>query len=171
MNPKNEEYRRHVRVGLGVLLVAFLTAFATTAVGLGAGGEEALPLLAAPLDATSGTEPLHAANKKAGKKSSALLPRSKSSGETEATKRGRQAHKDWDPGEGFRKEVRLPSGKRADAVNLDKQEVKELKPDTPRAIKRGERQVEEYRRELEGTEGGSWTGKVETYKPDAGEKD
>lgn len=162
MNPRNnEEHRRYVRVGLGVLLVAFLTACVTTAAGFGARGEDALPRMA---------EPLHAAKTKAGKKGSASPPRSKSAGETEATKRGRQAHKDWEPGEGFRKEVRLPSGKRADAVNPDKQEVKELKPDTPRAVKRGERQVEEYRRELEETEGGSWSGKVETYKPDAGGK-
>ncbi len=83
---------------------------------------------------------------------------------------GRQAHKDWDPGEGFEKEVELPSGKRADAVNWDKREVKEFKPDNPRAIKRGERQVEEYRRELEEAEKkpqkGPWKGQVETYKPE-----
>jgi len=83
---------------------------------------------------------------------------------------GGKRHKDWEPGEGFKKEVRPPSGKRADAVNPDKQEVKELKPDNPRAVKQGKRQVEEYRRELEETEGGSWTGKVETYKPESGGK-
>lgn len=51
-------------------------------------------------------------------------------GETEATKAGRQAHKDWNPGEGYQKEVKLPSGKRADAVNFETRDVKELKPDS-----------------------------------------
>lgn len=92
----------------------------------------------------------------------------KTGGESEATKRGRQAHADWQPGEGYEKEVRLPSGKRADAVNFEKQDVKELKPNNPRAIKRGEKQVETYRSELEEKQGGQWTGKVETYE--AGEK-
>jgi hypothetical protein len=85
-------------------------------------------------------------------------------GETAATKAGRQAHKDWNAGEGFEKEVRLPSGKRADAVNWEARTVKELKPDTPRAVRRGEKQVEGYRRELEEMTGESWTGTVETYK-------
>lgn len=92
----------------------------------------------------------------------------KTGGETEATKRGRQAHTDWQPGEGYEKEVRLPSGRRADAVNAEKQDVKELKPNNPRAIKRGEKQVETYRRELEERRGGQWTGQVETYE--TGEK-
>ncbi|WP_373372352.1 hypothetical protein [Polyangium mundeleinium] len=85
-------------------------------------------------------------------------------GETAATKAGRQAHEDWDPGPGFEKGVRLPSRKRPDAVNYDTQQVKELKPDNRRAIKRGEKQVEGYRKELEAKEGGTWTGTVETYK-------
>lgn len=92
----------------------------------------------------------------------------KTGGETEATKRGRQVHTDWQPGEGYEKEVRLPSGRRADAVNTEKKDVKELKPNNPRAIKRGEKQVETYRRELEEWRGGEWTGQVETYEP--GEK-
>ncbi|MBL9179823.1 MAG: hypothetical protein JNM65_17315 [Verrucomicrobiaceae bacterium] len=86
------------------------------------------------------------------------------SGETAATKAGRQAHKDWEPGEGFEKEVTLPSGKRADAVNLETKQVKELKPDNARAVKRGEKQVEGYRQELQKEHGGDWTGAVETYK-------
>lgn len=88
----------------------------------------------------------------------------KTGGETEATKRGRQAHTDWQPGEGYEKEVRLPSGRRADAVNAEKKDVKELKPNNPRAIKRGEKQVEKYRRELEDKHGGQWTGQVDTYE-------
>ncbi|AKJ07780.1 Hypothetical protein AA314_09406 [Archangium gephyra] len=53
-------------------------------------------------------------------------------------------------------------------MNAEKQDVKELKPNNPRAIKRGEKQVETYRRELEEKRGGQWTGQVETYE--TGEK-
>ncbi|MFY0572758.1 hypothetical protein ACN28E_54260 [Archangium lansingense] len=98
-------------------------------------------------------------------KTSETPPKSRKGGETAATKRGREAHIQWDPGPGFEKEVTLPSGKRADAVNIESREVKELKPDNPRAQKRGERQVEGYRRELEKERGGEWEGKVESYKP------
>ena len=84
-------------------------------------------------------------------------------GETVATKAGRQAHKDWNPGEGFKKEVTLPSGRRADAVNYQTRQVKELKPDNLRAVKQGRKQVEQYRQELENEHGGDWTGIVETY--------
>jgi RHS repeat-associated protein len=84
-------------------------------------------------------------------------------GETAATRAGRQAHKDWDAGEGFEKEVTLPSGKRADAVNFEEKHVKELKPNNPRAIRRGEKQVEGYRQELQQEHGGTWTSSVETY--------
>jgi hypothetical protein len=97
------------------------------------------------------------------KKAAAAKP--PTSGETAATKQGREEHKTWDPGEGFKKEVATPSGKRADAVNTKIKEVKELKPDNPRAIKRGEKQVEGYRKEFQKEHGGHWTGKVETYKP------
>jgi Restriction endonuclease fold toxin 9 len=148
-------------LGLACLLVASLVACATPTVVSGAGPEE---VSAQSRRATLETGPLYAAKAKTSKKSRGSPPRPKENGETEATKRGRQEHKDWDPGEGFKKEVKLPSGKRADAVNHETQEVKELKPDNPRAIKRGERQVEEYRRELEEAEGGSWKGTVETYK-------
>jgi hypothetical protein len=90
--------------------------------------------------------------------------RQASSGETPATAKGRKAHRDWDPGPGFEKEVTLPSGKRADAVNPETKQVKELKPDNARAMKRGEKQVEQYRKELENEYGGKWRGNVETYK-------
>jgi len=96
----------------------------------------------------------------------AVLPRrSPTSGETPAAARGRQVHKEWNPGEGYRLNRALPSGKRPDAVHWEKREVIELKPDTPRAIRRGERQVEEYRKELESLTGDPWNARVETYKP------
>jgi hypothetical protein len=81
----------------------------------------------------------------------------------EAVKRGQKAHKDYKPGEGYEKEVRTPSGKRADAVNYDKQHVKELKPNNPNAVKRGEKQVKGYEEEFQKEYGGKWTSEVETY--------
>jgi hypothetical protein len=84
-------------------------------------------------------------------------------GESVQAAQGRAAHREWDPGAGFQKEVRLPSGKRADAVNYETRHVKELKPNNPRAVRKGERQVEGYRQELEQVTGETWTSSVETY--------
>ncbi|MDZ4865251.1 MAG: RHS repeat-associated core domain-containing protein [Gemmatimonadota bacterium] len=86
-------------------------------------------------------------------------------GETPATARGRDAHKNYNPGSGYQKEVTLPSGRRADAVNPTTRDVRELKPNNPRGIRRGQRQVEGYRKELEEPTGQPWTGGVDTYEP------
>ncbi|MFC0583826.1 RHS repeat-associated core domain-containing protein, partial [Ralstonia solanacearum] len=82
----------------------------------------------------------------------------------EAAARGRQAHKAYDYGPGFEKEFTLPSGKRADAVNQATREVVELKPNNPSAVRRGERQVDGYRRELEKITGECWSCRVITYE-------
>jgi hypothetical protein len=84
-------------------------------------------------------------------------------GETVATRAGRAAHRDFDPGPGFQKEFRLPSGKRVDAVNFETKQVFELKPNNPRAIRRGERQLEVYLEELNELYGGGFTGTVKIY--------
>jgi len=65
--------------------------------------------------------------------------------------------------QGFEREFRLPSGRRADAVNLETREVLELKPNNPRALQRGQTQLEGYLKELEQTYGGEWTGRVVPY--------
>lgn len=95
----------------------------------------------------------------------AWFNKSKTSGETPATAGGREAHKTWDPGAGFQKEVRLPSGKRCDALNPETCEIKELKPDNERAKKRGEKQLQEYKKELEEQTGKEHKTTLETYKP------
>ena len=41
--------------------------------------------------------------------------------------------------------------------------MRELKPNNKRAIKQGEKQVEEYKKELEEMTGDKWTGNVDTY--------
>ncbi|KSV75942.1 hypothetical protein N185_15970 [Sinorhizobium sp. GW3] len=80
-----------------------------------------------------------------------------------AAARGRQIHREREYGPGFRKEFTLPSGRRPDAVNFETREVIELKPNNDRAIRRGGRQLELYRQELEQTRGGCWTCRLETY--------
>lgn len=42
---------------------------------------------------------------------------SKTGGENVSTKLGREKHKEYNPGDDYIKEFRLPSGKRADAVS------------------------------------------------------
>jgi len=49
-------------------------------------------------------------------------------------------------------------------VNWDRRDVKELEPGNPRAVRRGEKQLEGYKQELEETTSEEWTGEVETYK-------
>ena len=87
-------------------------------------------------------------------------------GETEAAAVGRRAHGNYGTalGEKFDTKVTLPSGKKPDAVNWESREVRELKPDNARAVRRGERQVEGYRQELEKTTGEKWTSEVDTYR-------
>lgn len=85
-------------------------------------------------------------------------------GESAAASFGRRAHKEFDYGPGFEKEFRnLPSKRRPDAVNVQERVVVELKPNSPAAIRRGQRQVERYRQELEAKYGGTWTARLETY--------
>ena len=74
---------------------------------------------------------------------------SKTGGENVSTKLGREKHKEYNPGNDYIKEFRLPSGKRVDAVSFEKADVRELKPNNSKAIKRGEKQVQSYREELQ----------------------
>ena len=88
-------------------------------------------------------------------------------GETDATADGRRAHGNYGTalGDSYDTKVTLPSGRKPDAVNWEEREVRELKPDNPRAVRRGEKQVESYRRELEELTGEKWTSAVDTYQP------
>ena len=80
-----------------------------------------------------------------------------------ALERGRNAHTERTYPPGFEKEVSLPSGKRMDAYNEKTKEIIELKPNNPRAIQRGETQVEDYCAECDEVFGPGHTGRVETY--------
>jgi RHS repeat-associated protein len=90
--------------------------------------------------------------------------RSSTSGETSAAAGGRAAHKAWDAGQGFQKEQRLPSGKRCDAYNPETCVIKELKPDNERAKRRGAKQLEDYKKELEEQTGKAHKTTLETYR-------
>jgi RHS repeat-associated protein len=87
-------------------------------------------------------------------------------GESAAAAAGRSAHKNYENtlGGGYEFNKALPSGKRPDAVDFENRVVRELKPDNARAIKRGEKQVEGYKKELEATTGEKWTTHVDTYR-------
>lgn len=65
-------------------------------------------------------------------------------GETFATKRGRQMHNEWDYGLGVEKEVKIGTGARVDGLDVINKIVYELKPNNPRAIQRGLRQLDRY---------------------------
>jgi hypothetical protein len=86
-------------------------------------------------------------------------------GETRFTAAGRRAHAEEPLPPGFERDVRLPSGKRMDGYNADEKQVIELKPNNPRAVRRGERQAEGYCRECDQTYGPGHTGRVQTYEP------
>ena len=80
--------------------------------------------------------------------------------------KGRKIHKAWKPGKGFKKEYHIPGFGRADAVDRSKLIIKELKPNNPRAIRRGLRQLERYKKGLEKIHPetkGKWKTILETY--------
>ncbi|GHT11356.1 hypothetical protein FACS1894170_04820 [Planctomycetales bacterium] len=88
---------------------------------------------------------------------------SEAGGESAATIRGRAAHdafRDNLP-EGFQYNKALPSGNRPDAINYTTKEIIELKPNNPKAIAEGKRQLKKYLDEL----GEGWSGRVENYNP------
>jgi len=81
----------------------------------------------------------------------------------EAVEKGKEAHKIYDPGPGFEKEFPLPSKKRPDGINFETNEIKELKPNNPNAIKKGQKQLNNYVKEATEQYGGTWKGILETY--------
>jgi hypothetical protein len=83
-----------------------------------------------------------------------------------AVERGQREHAKRDYGEGYVKEVALPSGKKMDAYNKDTKHIKELKPNNPKAIKKGEKQLEGYIKECDQAYGCGHTGEVVTYDAD-----
>jgi hypothetical protein len=83
----------------------------------------------------------------------------------EALRKGQKAHAERVYPEGFKKEVELPSGRRMDAYNKETKEVRELKPDNSRAVRKGDKQLDGYCKECDEVYGPGHTGAVETYDP------
>ncbi|MEW6618173.1 MAG: RHS repeat-associated core domain-containing protein [bacterium] len=85
----------------------------------------------------------------------------------EAIAKGRAIHKLFKADEvleGIRiKEFRLPSGKKVDFIDLEKKIIYELKPNNPSAIKLGEKQLQNYLKEVESLYGSGWKTILETY--------
>ena len=88
---------------------------------------------------------------------------SSSSGNNAASIAGRLQHALYNPGPTYNTRYTLPSGLRPDAVDFTNRVVRELKPNNPRAIARGKRQVQQYLNELQSLFGGTWTSFVDTY--------
>ena len=80
--------------------------------------------------------------------SSATSPSSPSSnGETSATKRGRDAHDNYNSGKRYevdRRQNRLRDGTIPDAIDFKREIVRELKPTNPRKIRERTNQVKKY---------------------------
>ena len=89
----------------------------------------------------------------------------KKGGETPFTKAGRRAHQEEPLPEGFERESRLPSGRRMDGYNAADKKVIELKPNNPKATRRGQKQVEGYCKECDQEYGPGHTGSVQPYDP------
>jgi RHS repeat-associated protein len=80
--------------------------------------------------------------------------------------RGKRAHREEPVLPGEKAEVTTPSGKRRmDRYNEETAHIREIKPDNPREIKRGEKQLEGYKKEMECETGRSHTTEVTPYDP------
>ncbi|MDE3046708.1 MAG: hypothetical protein KGJ02_08750, partial [Verrucomicrobiota bacterium] len=83
---------------------------------------------------------------------------------------GQQVHKSYKAAIAdkkiFRKEFTLPSGRRVDFIDFTNGKVYELKPNNPRAIRAGMKQLEQYIKELKEhpkLKHIEWEGVLETY--------
>ncbi|MFT3948779.1 MAG: RHS repeat-associated core domain-containing protein [Agriterribacter sp.] len=90
-------------------------------------------------------------------------------GETPATKIGKDAHNQYDPGRDLGgkytldPESRLDNGKFPDAIDFVNKIVRELKPNNSRKIREGMKQVTNYAKQLKKQLGGKWKVVVDTY--------
>ena len=128
----------------------------------GAGGAAAKGVsLAEEIEATS-----MAARAAQSAKQASSFSKTIKGGESAATAAGRRAHKNYENtlGGGYDFNKSLPSGKRPDAIDWKNRVVRELKPDNPNAIRKGEKQLEGYKGELENMTGEPWTSHLDVYK-------
>jgi hypothetical protein len=88
------------------------------------------------------------------------------SGENADAARGRATHINYRTalGDQYDYEVRLPSGRRPDAINWQERIVRELKSDAPSSMAGGRSQLADYVAELEEMTGQAWTGILDVYR-------
>ncbi len=84
-------------------------------------------------------------------------------GDNEGNARGREAHKWWQPPEGYKTGFQFDNGLKPDAINFDTQDILELKANSPTEIARGHVQLQNYINAAQDQFGGTWTGSVVTY--------
>ncbi len=97
-----------------------------------------------------------------------IFSQSSTSGENKFTAAGRQAHEQEQLPAGFQRDVPIPGTRlRMDGYNPETKQVLELKPNNPRQIRRGERQVEHYCAECDKSSLGPGHSSVpvQTYDP------
>lgn len=82
-------------------------------------------------------------------------------------KLGREVHKEYKINDVDNidryKEYVLPSGKRVDFIDFETQIIYELKPNNPKQIKLGKKQLQGYIDEMKSIDGGDWKGVLDTY--------
>ena len=78
---------------------------------------------------------------------------------SDAARNGIKKHKEWNYGEGVKKEVKIGPGARVDGYDKLNKIIYELKPNNPNAINRGLRQLDRYLDIL----GDGWVGILLTY--------
>ena len=87
------------------------------------------------------------------------------SGEPSPLARGKRAHAEEPVRPGEVAEHPTPSGKRMDRYDPETGHIREIKPDNPRAIRQGEKQVQGYKQEMERETGREHTTEVSPYDP------
>jgi RHS repeat-associated protein len=79
---------------------------------------------------------------------------------------GKKAHQDEEVRQGEKAEVPTPSGKgRMDRYDAEKGHIREIKPDNPRGVRAGEKQLERYKGEMENATGRQHTTELTKYPP------
>lgn len=79
---------------------------------------------------------------------------------------GKRAHREEPILPGEQAEVPTPSGRRMDRYDESQAHIREIKPNNPRQLRTGQRQVDGYRKEMEQKTGRPHTTEVTPYDPD-----
>lgn len=80
-----------------------------------------------------------------------------------AAQKGQIMHEEMDYGPGVLKEQKIAKGCRVDGIDFDKHIIYELKPNNPRAIVRGMKQLDRYTLAAKQEFGGEWKGVLKLY--------